>query len=122
MRIGPGTISNMTLIARGTKENKDKLVYMITKLYSDNLSNSTKLFIKLSELVKKIKSNAIRNNSIHIEQREIIKLSALLYYYKAMGIDIICKKYISDLRIKNLIINKLDEIKRENEKILTKYK
>jgi hypothetical protein len=121
-KFNPGTGTNMGALSRGTKENKDRLFHTITKLYSDNLSNSTKLFVKLSELVKKIKNSGMQNNSIHVEQREIIKLSAILYYYKALGIDIICKKYISDLKTKNLIITKLDEIKRENEKILSKYK
>jgi hypothetical protein len=111
-----GYIPDMLSIGRGTKENKDKLIYILTKLYSDNITYSAKLFIKLYELVKKIK----HNDSIYIEQKQIIKMASILYYFKAIGLDIICKKYINDIKIKNIIISKFAQIKAENELILTR--
>ena len=122
---------------------KDILINKLTNFYSNNLSNSTKLLLKLNSVVKKIKTQKInldnknnknknnidnknKKNNKEIEanalfkEREILKLSATLYYFKAAGIDVICKNYISDIKLKNTIINKFAEIKKENETILTK--
>jgi hypothetical protein len=115
---------------------KDILINKLINFYSNNLSNSTKLLLKLNSVVKKIKTQKInldnnknnknKKNNKEIEanslfkEREILKLSATLYYFKAAGIDVICKNYISDIKLKNTIINKFAEIKKENETILTK--
>lgn len=104
------------------QENKDRLVYLITKLYSENISYATKLFIKLNEIVKKIKKNHSSENLNYTEQREIIKLAAVIYYFKAIAIDNICKKFITDVKVKNQVIIKIDQIRRDNEKILSKLK
>ena len=108
---------------------KDILINKLTNFYSNNLSNSTKLLLKLNSVVKRIKTQKINldnKNNKEIEEnalfkeREILKLSATLYYFKAVGIDVICKNNISDIKLKNAIINKFAEIKKENETILTK--
>jgi hypothetical protein len=104
------------------QENKDRLVFLVTKLYSDNISYATKLFIKLNEVIKKIKKNHSSENLNYAEQREIIKLSGVIYYFRALAIDLICKKFITDVKVKNQVIIKIDQIRKDNEKILGKLK
>ena len=120
-------IPSMRGITYSSKENKDKLMYLLIKEYSDTLTNATKLLVKLSNVIKKIKLNNKKNNNNSVEnilfkEREILKISSTLYYFKSVGIDIICKNYISEVKLKNMLINKFGEIKKENEIILSQYK
>lgn len=123
-------IPTMRGIAYLPKEEKDRFEYILTKEYSDALTNATKLLVKLNSIVQKIKLNKKTNNNNSeysgnntlFKEREILKISSTLYYFKSIGIDTICKNYVSDVKLKNKLITKFGEIKRDNEKILAQYK
>ena len=124
-------IPDMRRISYLPKEEKDRFEYLLTKEYSDALTNATKLLVKLNSIVQKIKLNKKTNNNNNAEysgnntlfkEREILKISSTLYYFKSIGIDTICKNYVSDVKLKNKLITKFGEIKKENEKILEQYK
>jgi len=82
-----GKLKNSTL----KKEEKEKMVGFLFTIFDDNLQNSTNLTVNLYELINKIKTNSIINDSI-FREREFLKLSANMFYYLAKIIILIVKK------------------------------
>jgi len=99
-----GKLKNSTL----KKEEKEKMVGFLFTIFDDNLQNSTNLTVNLYELINKIKTNSIINDSI-FREREFLKLSANMFYYLAKIIILIVKKSLPDGEIKINLIRKMND-------------
>lgn len=93
------------------KEEKEKMAGFLFNIFDDNLKNSTNLTINLYELINKIKIISNVNDNI-FKEREMLKLSANLYYYTGKIILFVVKKSLSEGEIK------MNLIKRMNDRIL----
>jgi hypothetical protein len=90
------------------KEEKDKIDYFLFTFFDENLNNSVNLSLKLYEVVEEIKKSSITSESI-FREREILKLSANLYYYTGITVLSIIKKSVSDIKMKNDLIKRINE-------------
>ena len=99
------------------KEDKKKIAGFLFSIFDDNLKNSTNLTVNLYELINKIKKTSTVNDII-FKEREILKLSANLFYYLAKLILYIVKKSFSEGEVKINLIRKMNDRIIYYEKIL----
>lgn len=112
-----------TLMKNGpiTTNNKNKLERLLLHKYENNLDKSTKFYLKYINEKNKIKIS--KKTDIHslYSREELYYLYFNTYFIISNCLYIISDKCISNIKLKNIIIKKFDELKKKYENIIQDY-